>query len=105
MKRTAYSRGAIRARRHSGETGLGRPTTYKNFESKSIYFQEVDSIYKFLKMEKYHRISKGSGVMAIIKNKTKHVTAQSIVNGAPMSAARIPSKTGKPFFFPVEMYA
>ncbi|WP_048042047.1 hypothetical protein, partial [Methanosarcina mazei] len=32
------------------------------------------------------------------------VTAQSIVNGAPMSAARIPSKTGKPFFFPVEMY-
>ncbi|AGF95712.1 hypothetical protein MmTuc01_0263 [Methanosarcina mazei Tuc01] len=23
-------------------------------------------------MEKYHRISKGSGVMAIIKNKTKH---------------------------------
>ncbi|KKG06671.1 hypothetical protein, partial [Methanosarcina mazei] len=34
----------------------------------------------------------------------KIVTAQSIVNGAPMSAARIPSKTGKPFFFPVEMY-
>ena len=42
---------------------------------------------------------------AIPRNKVSLVTAQSIVNGAPMSAARIPSKTGKPFFFPVEMYA
>jgi hypothetical protein len=31
------------------------------------------------------------------------VTAQSIVSGAPLSAARIPSRTGKPFFRTVEM--
>ncbi|MGB9938207.1 hypothetical protein, partial [Methanosarcina sp.] len=33
------------------------------------------------------------------------VTIQGIVSGAPLSAARIPSITGKLFFLIVEMYA